>query len=70
VTGSGNPAELIIRPAATADLPVVARLAVAERGGKHAQWRARFAADLAASTRRLTPRPTSPRPVTTSPGSW
>jgi ribosomal protein S18 acetylase RimI-like enzyme len=37
---------MIIRPAASADLPVAARLAVAERGGEHAQWQARFAADL------------------------
>jgi ribosomal protein S18 acetylase RimI-like enzyme len=46
VTGSGNPAELIVRPATIADLPMAARLAVAERGGEHAQWRSRFAADL------------------------
>ena len=39
--------ELIIRPAAVADLPAAARLAVDERGGEHTHWRARLAADLA-----------------------
>jgi ribosomal protein S18 acetylase RimI-like enzyme len=47
LSGNGNPAELTIRPAAIADLPTAARLAVAERGGEPSQWRARFAADLA-----------------------
>jgi ribosomal protein S18 acetylase RimI-like enzyme len=47
MTGSGNPAGLMIRPAAIADLTATACLAVAERGGEYAQWRARFAADLA-----------------------
>jgi ribosomal protein S18 acetylase RimI-like enzyme len=47
VTGSGNPAEPVIRPAVIADLPATAHLAVAGRGGEHAQWRARFAADVA-----------------------
>jgi GNAT superfamily N-acetyltransferase len=42
----GAAAELTIRPAAIADLPGTARLAVAERGGEHAEWQARFAADL------------------------
>lgn len=44
---SGNPAEPVIRPAAVADLPAAARLAVAERGGEYARVRARLAADLA-----------------------
>ena len=44
---SGDPADVLIRPAALADLPGAARLAVAGRGGEHGQWRARFAADLA-----------------------
>lgn len=39
--------EPIIRPAAAADLPRAAGLAAAGRGGTHAQWRARLAADLA-----------------------
>ncbi len=44
--GSGNRAEPVIRPAAGADLPGTAHLAVAGRGGEHAQWRALFAAYL------------------------
>jgi ribosomal protein S18 acetylase RimI-like enzyme len=36
-----------VRPAAAADLPALARLAVAERAGQAAGWQARFAADLA-----------------------
>jgi ribosomal protein S18 acetylase RimI-like enzyme len=36
-----------VRPAAVADLPALARLAVAERAGPPADWQARFAADLA-----------------------
>jgi ribosomal protein S18 acetylase RimI-like enzyme len=36
-----------VRPAAAADLPALARLAVAERGGQPADWQARFAAELA-----------------------
>jgi ribosomal protein S18 acetylase RimI-like enzyme len=47
VTGSGNPAEPVIRPATIADLPGAVHLAVAGRGGEHVQWRARFAADVA-----------------------
>jgi ribosomal protein S18 acetylase RimI-like enzyme len=43
----GNSAELIVRPSTGADLPRVVRLAVAERGGEHAEWRARFAGNLA-----------------------
>lgn len=43
----GNSAELMIRPSAQADLSEIARLAVAERGGEHAEWRARFAGNLA-----------------------
>jgi ribosomal protein S18 acetylase RimI-like enzyme len=43
----GNSAELIVRPSTGADLPRVARLAVAERGGERAEWRARFAGNLA-----------------------
>jgi len=39
--------ELPVRPAVAADLPAAARLAVAERAGQPAAWRARFAADLA-----------------------
>jgi ribosomal protein S18 acetylase RimI-like enzyme len=42
-----NAVELIIRPAVVADLPAAVGLAVAERGGEHAQWRTRLAADLA-----------------------
>jgi ribosomal protein S18 acetylase RimI-like enzyme len=36
-----------VRPAAVADLPALARLAVAERAGPPADWQVRFAADLA-----------------------
>jgi GNAT superfamily N-acetyltransferase len=36
-----------VRPAAVADLPALARLAVAERAGQPADWQARFAADQA-----------------------
>jgi ribosomal protein S18 acetylase RimI-like enzyme len=37
----------MIRPAAIADLPAAACLAVAARGGEHTQWQVRFAADVA-----------------------
>jgi ribosomal protein S18 acetylase RimI-like enzyme len=39
--------ELAVRPAAAADLPGLARLAVAGRAGEQAAWAARFAAELA-----------------------